>query len=575
MKKRKINYTKVIVFFVFLSISIFGVSQLFSKVSPKILTKTFDKYLANNNITLDIYTLEEEKLVKKETLNRGTKIKTSNKVKTIENKEYMEITYNNNNYLVLKENVVEKEESVVLEKEIYIRTATSVLDENNKPISLVEKGSKVEVLSYDILKKDGTVNKYKIKVNDIEGYVYGKYTVFDEESSKKHYDQTTIDNVHSKIKNTYNGGDPTKLDYYPYEKGNFKDNVMPEHVYSLYMNAGSNVINNVDKYIEFAKDININAFVVDIKDNQTPAYPSKVMETYSPTNFSKAINSYDNYKNAITKLKEAGFYVIGRITTFKDSYYVQDHPEDSIKSISNSMPYYHTGAYWPSPYDRDVWYFNVELAKEAVTEFGFNEINFDYVRFPDRMQKVESLVDMNNVYNEDKTQAIQRFVMYACDTLHELNAYVSIDVFGESTNDSYTTAYGQYWPAISNIADVMSGMPYPDHFSKGYYGLEKPWNSPYELMLNWGKAAYDRQKETTTPAKVRTWIQAYDVLKYVDPNGISYNAEALEKEIRGLYEAKVGDGYITWLSNSNLEKYKLQKDAFKIDYGKEYNNENN
>ena len=92
MKKRKINYTKVIVFFVFLSISIFGVSQLFSNVSPKILTKTFDKYLANNNITLDIYTLEEEKLVKKETLNRGTKIKTSNKVKTIENKEYMEIT---------------------------------------------------------------------------------------------------------------------------------------------------------------------------------------------------------------------------------------------------------------------------------------------------------------------------------------------------------------------------------------------------------------------------------------------------------------------------------------------------
>ena len=71
---------------------------------------------------------------------------------------------------MLKENVVEKEENIVLEKEIYIRTATSVLDENNKPISLVEKGSKVEVLSYDILKEDGTVNKYKIKVNDIKIY---------------------------------------------------------------------------------------------------------------------------------------------------------------------------------------------------------------------------------------------------------------------------------------------------------------------------------------------------------------------------------------------------------------------
>ena len=561
MKKRKINYTKVIVFFVFLSISIFGVSQLFSNVSPKILTKTFDKYLANNNITLDIYTLEEEKLVKKETLNRGTKIKTSNKVKTIENKEYIEITYNNNNYLVLKENVVEKEESVVLEKEIYIRTATSVLDENNKPISLVEKGSKVEVLSYDILKKDGTVNKYKIKVNDIEGYVYGKYTVFDEESSKKHYDQTTIDNVHSKIKNTYNGGDPTKLDYYPYEKGNFKDNVMPEHVYSLYMNAGSNVINNVDKYIEFAKDININAFVVDIKDNQTPAYPSKVMETYSPTNFSKAINSYDNYKNAITKLKEAGFYVIGRITTFKHSYYVQDHPEDSIKSISNSMPYYHTGAYWPSPYDRDVWYFNVELAKEAVTEFGFNEINFDYVRFPDRMQKVESLVDMNNVYNEDKTQAIQRFVMYACDTLHELNAYVSIDVFGESTNDSYTTAYGQYWPAISNVVDVISSMPYTDHFGRNI----DTWTNAYKTVNNWAKGAAERQTEIPTPAIARTWITAYDT-PYWNPTVI-YGQQKIEDQVNALYDAGLTGGFITWNGKSSLSKYEQIKGAFNKDYG--------
>ena len=86
MKKRKINYTKIIIFFVGLAISIFGVSRVFNNVSPKVLTKTFDKYLANSNITLDIYTLEEEKLVKKETLNRGTKIKTSNKVKTIENK---------------------------------------------------------------------------------------------------------------------------------------------------------------------------------------------------------------------------------------------------------------------------------------------------------------------------------------------------------------------------------------------------------------------------------------------------------------------------------------------------------
>ena len=113
-------------------------------------------------------------------------------------------------------------------------------------------------------------------------------------------------------------------------------------------------------------------------------------------------------------------------------------------------------------------------------------------------------------------------------------------------------------------------MPYPDHFSSGYYGLKKPWNEPYLLMKYWGSYANDRQKEIETPARVRTWIQAYDVMKYVDKNGLSYNAKELEDQIRGLYDAGLDGGYITWLSNSSIEKYNKQKDAFKIDYRKEY-----
>jgi len=237
------------------------------------------------------------------------------------------------------------------------------------------------------------------------------------------------------------------------------------------------------------------------------------------------------------------------------------------------FPYYHTGGYWPSAYDRDVWYYKVKLALEAAEEFGFNEINFDYVRFPDRLLSVESSLDMKNIYDEDKTEAIQRFLTYAKDELHKINVYLSADVFGEATNGSYTTAYGQYWPAISNVVDVISGMPYPDHFSKGYYGIAKPWNNPYQLMYSWASEAYKRQQETTSPAIVRTWIQAYDVLSYVDSNGINYNADELKQEINGLYDANITGGYITWNSASNLAKYRQQKGAFLIDYLKEYNDE--
>ena len=361
-----------------------------------------------------------------------------------------------------------------------------------------------------------------------------------------------------------------KLDFTPVEKVIFEDNVMPSDVYALYLNCSSSVLNNVDAYIEFARETNINAFVVDIKDNQSPAYPSEVMKELSPTNYKHALNSYDGYYNAIKKLKDAGFYVIGRITVFKDSYYINDHPEHAISSIDTGEPYKHNSAYWPSPYVRDVWYYNVALAKEAIVNFGFNEINFDYVRFPDRMQSVSDKVDLHNSYDEDKVEAIVNFVRYATDEIHKLQVYVSIDVFGESVTKNYTTAYGQFWSAISNVADVISAMPYPDHFANNSYGISRPWNKPYELLSAWGKDAYARQQEVETPAVARTWIQAYDVMKRVDKNGISYGAEQLEQEIRALYEANLKGGFITWLSNSNIDKYKSQKKAFEIDYGKEY-----
>ena len=115
---------------------------------------------------------------------------------------------------------------------------------------------------------------------------------------------------------------------------------------------------------------------------------------------------------------------------------------------------------------------------------GFNEIQFDYVRFPDRIGSIESRLDMKNTYNEDKAQALQGFLFYACDEIHKLGAYVSVDVFGESAN-TYVAAYGQYWSAISNIVDVISGMPYPDHFAKGEYGISIPWEKPYELLSAW------------------------------------------------------------------------------------------
>lgn len=580
IKKSKKKKKRILLKLIVLLIICLILYNIFIEQNGKI-QKKFTMYLASPTTTVELFKLEEKKenekkttkvLKKEKDVPRGTKITTTNQFLEYQNNKYQKITLNQEEFYINKQNLVTSKNKVAQEKEIYIRTSTSILEnmEESKIIGYAKKGEKYPVVSYDSVDKDGNISIYQIKIGDQIGYIYGKYTTFTEEEAIENYQKEKYDPIHSKIKNTYDGGEAIKLDFYPNPKPNFKENQMPDAVYALYLNCNSNTIDHIDSYINFAKTTKINAFVVDIKDNEAPAYPAKTFEKLSPTNYQHAANTYESYKNAITKLKQAGFYVIGRITVFKDSYYVQDNPQTAILNKNTNAPYLHNGSYWPSAYNRDVWYYNVSLAKESVQEFGFNEINFDYVRFPDRMNSISNIIDLKNSYQEDKAEAIERFVQYATDALHELNTYVSIDVFGETTNESYTTAYGQYWPSISNIADVISGMPYPDHFSSGYYGLKKPWNEPYKLMNYWATYAYDRQQECPTPAKVRTWIQAYDVMKYVDTSGITYGAKELEEEIRGLYDAKIQDGYITWLSNSSLEKYQTQQQAFQIDYRKEY-----
>ena len=530
------------------------------------------RYLASPVHTAYLYSIDAESdaVAVVDTLVRGAQLDVVvNGKKRLNDTEYLPVKVGKERYYALTSQLVAQPREVVQEKSIFVRTPAAIISdiETSKVGGNADKGEELEVIGYDTIDVLGRVNRYIVRQGQVEGHIYAKYTVFDKAEALKRYKAEVYDKVHKAVKDSFGGGQAIGCDFYPTERVVFENNKMPEACYSLYLNISPAVIGNIESYIAFAKQTKINTFVIDIKDNECPGYKAEAMKLYSPTNYSRAGSTKEAmYEKAVRRLHEEGFYVVGRITCFKDSYLVKDHPEVAITEKATGQPFKHNKAYWPSPYDRKVWQFNVELAKEAVRKFGFNEINFDYVRFPDRMTKVEQLIDYHNKYNESKVQAIQRFVQYACDEIHAVGAYVSIDVFGEAANPGYTTAYGQYWPAISNIADVICGMPYPDHFSNGYYGIKKPWNHPYEILKAWGERGQGRQQVTPTPAVVRTWIQAYNVMRHVDRNGIKYDAENVEKEIRGLYDAGLLGGYTTWHSGSNLDKYKAQKGAFDIDY---------
>lgn len=456
--------------------------------------------------------------------------------------------------------LTDKLSKVAGETTIYVRTPQNLRQSSDGAQlgKLVEQGTELPVIGYDYL-ENGVVHLYEVRYGGETGYISGKYTATTLEEATEVYDRFGVYSVHAGRGDSYGGGDAGSLDYYPRDKAQFADNVMPECCYSLYLTCDPEVIGNIDQYIEYAKSTKINAFVVNIMDGTSVGYPSEVYKQYSPTAYAYANNTVDEYQSAIQKIKDAGFYCIGRLTTFNDSFFVSDHPEYAICDVRGE-PLYIANSYWPSAFCRYVWEYKVALAKEAVQTMGFDEIQFDYVRFPDGTYQYESSGNINyhNEYDETKAQAIQRFLMYATDELHDAGVYVGADVFGE-TCGTYVTAYGQYWPAISNVVDVISGMPYPDHFSQN--GTYRPWEHPYDTILDWAQSAAKRQEETPSPAVARTWIQAYDAIRY--PYN-AYGADEVGAELRALTDGGLTGGFMAWNAACSLEKLKALKPAFDV-----------
>lgn len=556
-KKRKLKVKRIIIALILLVAIIFVLIKGVSFTKDKLIVKEY--YLSSDTNSIPIYSYDKEQNTMNETkkIPRGTKVKSSQDSININDISYKEVSLKDEKFYVNDINLTEDKDKVVTETKKYVRTSVTVYknETDSKISSFIKKGNEIDITGYDKLDDDGNVEMYKIKKDDIEGWVYSKYLVDTKELAEQNYNESNTYDTHKdrKYYRELYGGKASTLDYYPYEKVEFDNNPLMKKAKAMYLNAGKNVIADIDSYIKVATSSGVNTIVVDLKDGAL-AYPMEVAKEYSKKAYESAINSYDDYKKAIDKIKSSDIYVIGRIVVFNDPHYGADHPEDCIKSpVSQRL--------WPSAYSRGAWEYNVELAKQAIKDMGFNEIQFDYVRFPEDAYNMSQSngTDFKNKYNEEKAEAVQNFLLYATDQIHKENVYLSVDVFGECSG-TYVTSYGQYWPAISNIVDAISSMPYTDHFGRNV----DTWTNAYQTVNNWAKTAAARQKEIPTPAIARTWITAYDT-PYWKPTVI-YDATKISDQAKALVDAGLDGGFITWNSASSLAKYQQIKGAFSKDY---------
>lgn len=484
-----------------------------------------------------------------------------------ENGEEYYAVYHNGIFAYIDcDNVAREPSRVLQETQVYVRTTANLLSSNTSTRlgPLVEKGTVLRVMDYDYILADGRVNRYQVQLDGEDYWIPSQYVSlnFVEAMSNWTNASGTSYSQHVSRGDRWGAGNAKDLDYFPWEKGDFaaQGNAMPESCYSLYIPAFSDCIDNIDQYLALAEGTNINTFVFTIQDDETLAYPSYTYEDLGILDDYTIQNDTEVFAAAVKKVQDAGYYTAARMTVFKDEELAKAFPAVSFVGYDGSLMVLQSSV-WPSPYSRDVWKIKADFALEAVERFDFDEIQLDCVQFPAGALEYMDQYDYRNPLDETMAQAIQRFLMYITELLHNAETYVGLMVYGQ-TAEAIVTEYGLYWPAITTIVDVMSATPYPEsygnYYSRGEY--YRSYQHPYSILSSFASKVHWRQSESGSPAVVRTWIQAWDNTYY------EYNAAAVEREILALYDNDITGGYMPWNYEGDRTVYEKLLPVFQKDY---------
>jgi hypothetical protein len=294
--------------------------------------------------------------------------------------------------------------------------------------------------------------------------------------------------------------------------------------------ALASIEGKLDEYLELV-DEGLNTIQLDVKDEngEIGFVPSAVPLAVEV----QAARPYYKPRAAVRQIKAKGVYLIGRVVTFEDPMLSAGRPDLAIRTRDGSVWRNHAGLGWTNPYDKRVWDYNVSIA-EVAARAGFDEIQFDYVRFP-------TDGDMEAIVYPGKTSTppgwvIAEFLHYASKRLKPLGVRVSADVFGLSATRDL--GIGQIPRRLGRYLDAIYPMVYPSHYGPGEYGLEDPNAQPGDTV-EWSLADFRRElKAGRSKAHLVPWLQDF-----------SYGREYGLAEVREQIEAARlmgARGYLLW-----------------------------
>lgn len=312
----------------------------------------------------------------------------------------------------------------------------------------------------------------------------------------------------------------------------------PVPVRGVYMSswvAGTPSIR--ERLLELIDDTELNTVVIDIKD-----YTGKIsFPTDNPTLLATGAqeNRIPDVKELIALLHSKGIYVIGRIAVFQDPYLTTKRPDLAVKKASDGSIWTdYKGAKWLDSSSREVWHYAVEISRESA-RLGFDEINFDYIRFPSDGNMRDIAYPFFDKLGVSKSENMKQFFVYLREQLDDSGIPLSADFFGMTTTNTDDLNIGQILEDGLIYFDYIAPMIYPSHYPPTFLGYKNPAAHPYEVIKYALDGAVRRAIAIGQPKeKIRPWLQDFNL-------GATYTAEMVKKQKQATYDSGL-DSWLLW-----------------------------
>ncbi len=286
----------------------------------------------------------------------------------------------------------------------------------------------------------------------------------------------------------------------------------------------------------------INAVVIDVKD-----YSGKIsfpVENPFLVEIGSAEKRIPDIKKFISELHERNVYVIGRISSFQDSYLINIYPDSAVKNKAGAIWKDYKGVKWLDAGSEKVWEYLVAIGRESYA-LGFDELNFDYIRYPSD----GNMQDIVYPWSGDKPrrEVMKSFFAYLRQQFATSSIPISVDLFGLTTSADGDLGIGQSLTDALMYFDYVAPMVYPSHFGKGFIGIPKPAEKPYEVIkYSMDQAILKASTTMANPNKIRPWLQAFDL-------GAVYTPAMVRAQMQATYDAGL-TSWMLWNAGSVYKK---------------------